>query len=168
MQKFIKDVFGDYSTNSSLIEAEIENINLFKKTNRLQVNIISNKQINISEIDSFEDYLINRFKVSKASLDIAYKDAEILFDIENNWNNIIKYIGKKEPFSKAILSDSNVTVTDNKLDVNLNMKGASFLLSKKFDKGIEHLLSNLYNKNFEVSFIFHFEISGKNSNNEHS
>jgi len=136
MQKYIKDVFGDFNTNSCLIDAEIENINLFKKTNKLQVSIISNKQINLYEIENFEDYLINRFKVSKASLDISYKDADINFNIDNDWNSIIKYIGKKEPFSKAILAGSKVSVNNNKLDVNLNMKGASFLLSKKFDKGI--------------------------------
>jgi len=153
MQKFIKDVFGDYNTNSILRDAEIENINLFKKTNRLQVNIISNKQIKLSEIEGFEDYLIDRFKVNKASLDIGYKNADIDFDIENDWNSIIKYIAKKEPFSKAILSGSKVSVNENKLDVNLKMKGASFLLSKKFDKGIEHLVSNLYNKDFEVGFV---------------
>ena len=153
MQKSVKDVFGDFKCSSNLIEAEIENVNLFKKTNRLQVRIMSNKQINLNEIDGFEDYLINRFKVSKASLDIDYKDAKIDFDLDSNWDNIITYIGKKEPFSKAILANSKVQVVDNKLDVNLYMKGASFLLSKKFDKGIGHLVSNLYDKEFEVEFI---------------
>lgn len=33
------------------------------------------------------------------------------------------------------------------------MKGASFLLAQNFDKGISHILSNLYNKNYEVEFI---------------
>ena len=142
MQKSVKDVFGDFNLNSNLIDAEIENVNLFKKSNRLQVKVLSKKQIDIGEIEHFEDYLINRFKVSKASIDIDYKDVKIDFDIDSNWDNIITYIGKKEPFSKAILANSKVQVYDNKLDINLIMKGASFLLSKNFDKGIEHLVSN--------------------------
>ena len=141
MQKLIKDVFGDYTCNSNLIDAEIEDVNLFKKSNK------------IDELESFENYLITRFNVNKASIDIDYKDVKIDFNINSDWDNIITYIGKKEPFSKAILSNSKVQIKDNKLDVNLYMKGASFLLSKKFDKGIEHLVSNLYNKNFEVDFI---------------
>ena len=32
------------------------------------------------------------------------------------------------------------------------MKGAAFLVSQKFDKGLEHLLANLYNKSYSVEF----------------
>ena len=153
MQKYIKDVFKDYTDNSNLIDAEIGNVNLYKKTNKLHVNIVSDKQVYLNEIENFENYLIGRFKVDKASIDIDYKGLEINQDITSNWNNIVNYIAKKEPFSKAILAGSKAEVLDNKLNVNLFMKGASFLLSKKFDKGLEHLLSNLYNKSYEVEFL---------------
>ncbi len=154
MQKYIKEVFNDYNINSNLIEAEIENINLYKKTNKLQVKVVSSKKISLQDIESFEDYLINRFKVTKAQIDISYSDdVTIEQDIEANWDNIIKYIAKKEPFSKAILMNSKVKVTDEKIDVNLFMKGAAFLVSQKFDKGLEHLISNLYNKQYLIEFV---------------
>lgn len=105
-KKYIKEVFGDYTLDSNLIEAELENINLYKKTNKLQVKIISSKSILLNEIENFEDFLINRFNVNKASVDITYNNVEIDQNISENWENIIKYIGKKEPFSKAILSGS--------------------------------------------------------------
>ena len=73
-KKYIKEVFNDYNQNNNLIEAEIENINLYKKTNKLQVKIASFKQITLQEIESFEDFLINSFKVNKASIDINYYD----------------------------------------------------------------------------------------------
>ena len=34
MPKYIKDVFSDYTTQNNLMEAEIENVNLYKKTNK--------------------------------------------------------------------------------------------------------------------------------------
>ena len=40
-------------------------------------------------------------------------------DISKFKHKGLKYIGKKEPFSKAILANSKVQVVDNKLDVNL-------------------------------------------------
>ena len=40
MQKYIKEVFSDYNIENNLIEAKIDNINLYKKTNKLQVKII--------------------------------------------------------------------------------------------------------------------------------
>ncbi len=94
MQKYIKEVFNDYNQNSNLIESEIENINLYKKTNKLQIKVVSSKQISLQEIEKFEDYLITRFKVSKASIDITYKDVNIEQSIEKDWNSIIKYIAK--------------------------------------------------------------------------
>ena len=153
MPKYIKEVFNDYGINNNLIEAEIENINLYKKTNKLQVKIASSKVITLQDMESFENYLINAFKVSKASIDINYGDLEIEQNIPENWKNIIQYIGKKEPFSKAILTNSRPEIDGQELHVKLSMKGASFLVAQKFDKGLEHLLGNLYNKQYTVDFI---------------
>ncbi len=153
MQKYIKEVFSDYKENNGLINAEIENINLYKKTNKLQVKVVSSNQISLQEMQSFEDYLVDRFKVNKASLDITYKDVEIQQNLSENWNNIIRYISKKEPISTAFLRDSKIEVDNQKADVKLAMKGASFLVAQKFDKGLEHLLSNLYNKQYQVQFV---------------
>ena len=152
MPKYIKEVFNDYVVDNNLIEAEIENINLYKKTNKLQIKIASSKVITLQDIESFEEYLVNAFKVSKASIDINYKDLEIEQTISENWNNIIKYIAKKEPFSKAILTNSKIEINDSNVNVKLAMKGASFLIAQKFDKGLEHLLGNLYNKQYTVEF----------------
>ncbi len=152
--KTLKQVFSDYNENNNLLETEIDNVNLFKKTNKLQVKVISNKKITLEEIDSFEDFLINKFKVAKASVDINYnKESEIEETIQDDWKNIIKYIGKKEPFSKAILLNSTLEIDKEKVFVKLEMKGASFLVAQNFDKGIEHILSNLYNKKYKVEFI---------------
>ena len=153
MQKYIKDVFNDFDQNNNLIEAKIENINLYKKVNKLQVKVASSKEITLTEIEDFENYLVNAFKVNKASIDIMYDNIEIKPKIKEEWGSIIKYITDKEPFSKAVLSGSGVEVKDDKVNVILPMRGAAFLVSKKFDKGLEHLLGNLYNKNYEVSFL---------------
>ena len=151
-RKYIKEVFNDFNFDSNLIEAEIENINLYKKLNKLQIKVVSSKPISLQDIENFESYLVNVFKVGKVSIDIAYSDLEIDQDIVSNWNNILRYIAKKEPFSKAILTNSRITIEDDKVVVTLAMKGAAFLVAKKFDKGLEHLLLNLYNKAYIVEF----------------
>jgi DNA polymerase III alpha subunit (gram-positive type) len=153
MAKYIKDVFNDYIENNNLLDAEIENINLYQKSNKLQISVISSKQIELADIDNFEKYLIKRFKVTKASIDIKYNNIQIEPNIEENWINIVNYIAKKEPFSRAVLNRSHVEITDNEIIVKLATKGADFLLSKKFDKGLEHLFLNLYNKNYKVTFV---------------
>ena len=59
MEKYIKDVFMDFKDSSNLLDARLSNVNLYKKQDKLQVDIISNKPITIEEIGKFENYLIS-------------------------------------------------------------------------------------------------------------
>ena len=111
MPKYVKDVFVDYIVDNNLINCEIENINLFKKTNKLQVNVKSTEQINLKDIASFENYAVKRFNVSKTMLDINYQEGtDIPQNISAEWENIVNYIAKKEPFSRALLSRTQIEV----------------------------------------------------------
>ena len=51
MPKYIKDVFSDYTVENNLIDCEIENINLYKKTNKLQISVISSKPIGLADME---------------------------------------------------------------------------------------------------------------------
>ncbi len=150
MDKYIKDVFTDFVDSPSLLDAKLSNVNLYKKQDKLQVDIISNKPITVGEIGQFENYLQNRMNVGKAFTNIKYEDVEIEQDIEGNWSNIISYITSKEPLSRAMLTNSTIEKNGQNVDVNLKIKGAEFLCSKKFDKGLEHLLQNVYNSKYFV------------------
>ena len=153
MEKYIKDVFTDFSEGSNILEAKLLNVNLYKKLDKLQVDIISNKPITIGEIGKFESYLQTRMNVGKALTNIKYEDVEIEQNIEENWSNIISYITSKEPLSRAMLTNSEIERKEQDLSVNLKIKGAEFLCSKKFDKGLEHLLQNVYNCKYNVKII---------------
>ena len=39
--KMLKEVFKDFEVNNNIINTKIESINLYKKTNKLEVNILS-------------------------------------------------------------------------------------------------------------------------------
>ena len=134
MSKYIRDVFNDYKNNNNLLDAVVENVTLYKKHNKLNIIIASEKQIRLSEIVSFEDYLMNRFSLDNARVEIRYENVEIEPTVSRDWPNIISYIARKEPFSKAILTNSKLEIEDNNLTIDLAVKGASFLRAKKFDK----------------------------------
>ena len=150
MDKYIKEVFTDFSEKSNLLDARLSNVNFYKKQNKLQIDIISNKPITISELGSFENYLQNRMNVGKAFTNIKYENVEIEQNIEENWGNIISYITSKEPLSRAMLTNSTIEKCNQNINVNLKIKGAEFLCLKKFDKGLEHLLQNIYNNKYIV------------------
>ena len=62
-KKYIKEVFNDFDSNCNLIDAEIENINLYKKLNKLQIKVVSSKPISLQDIELFENYLVNVFNI---------------------------------------------------------------------------------------------------------
>lgn len=153
MQKYIKEVFGDYNKQNNIIDAKIEDINLYKKVNKLQLNIASEKQVKITDIEDFENYLVDRFNISKAIISINYGNIEIEETIKQDWENIINYVAKKEQGTKSILKESSLEIQELEIIVKLSLKGANFLIAKKIDKGLEHLFENLYNRKYNVKFI---------------
>lgn len=152
MQK-VKDIFSDYQNKQENInEAEFLKANLYKKSNRLEVCLTSNQKISIDEVSNFEDYIVNRFKVFTARIEIEYVDVDVEPTIEQDWKKIIAYMSKKEPMTRAMLSNSTVSIDNSTICVTLKMKGKDFLCSKKFDRGLEHLVYNLYNKRYKVIY----------------
>ena len=152
MQK-VKDVFSDYlNKDENIYSADFLKANLYKKSNRLEICVESSKKISIKELSNFEEYITNRFKVGSARIEIQYTNIDIEPTIEEDWQDLVTYMSKKEPMTRAILRNSTVQIVDSAICVDLKIKGADLLCSKKFDKGLEHLIYNLYNKNFKVSF----------------
>ena len=152
MQK-VKDIFSDYSNRQdNICEADFLKANLYKKSNRLEVCLTSSNKISIGEVSNFEDYIVDRFKVGSARIEIQYQDIDVEPTIENDWQNLVTYMSRKEPMTRAILRNSTVNIEGSTVCVDLKIKGADFLCSKKFDKGLEHLIYNLYNKRFKVNF----------------
>ena len=92
MSKYIRDVFSDYKNNNNLLDATVENVTLYKKHNKLNVTIASEKQIRLGEIVSFEDYLIKRFSLENARLEINYNNVE-------NGKEIIQEMIEKLPIN---------------------------------------------------------------------
>ena len=154
MQKCIRDVFSDLNKDNNLIDGELTNIVYYENSDKFLIEVAYDKGITLDDIIDFEDYLMGGFQINKVCIDIKYKDnVSIDLDIEKEWKKIIRYITSKEPFSKAILKDSHIDIKDNDINVYLPVKGAAFLTSKRFDKGLTHLLGNLYNREFSVEFI---------------
>lgn len=152
----IKDVFKDYKEDNNLINAEIENINLFKKSKKIEIKLNTQEQVQIDEISNFEDYLKERFQIEKADIIIQNREKgawpHFYKDIKNDWKDIVKYLSKKFPLCRAILGTSNIELEENKIIVSLKTKGADFLHSYEIDKDIGNIVSNLYGVRCKVEY----------------
>ena len=57
MANLVKDIFKDYKEDGNIINAEIENINLFKKSKKLELELKSEESIKINEISKWNNHV---------------------------------------------------------------------------------------------------------------
>ena len=162
--KELKVVFGDYNTDSfALANAKISNVNLYKKTNKLELFLQSQETIPISEIEKFEIYAKKRFNFNEVSFKISYQsevdsidkvnDLEIDKKIENDWKNLLEYMSKKVPVIKAFLKQSLIDIKENTINIHLSLKGKEILEKQKMDQYISDFIKDIYMKNYKINFI---------------
>lgn len=72
--KKVKDVFKDYEEKGKITECEIVNINIFKKSNKLVIELNSNSKIQIGERLAFEFYLKSKFRVQDVETKINFEE----------------------------------------------------------------------------------------------
>ena len=148
--KKVKDVFPDFKTDTDLLNTQIKDINLYKKTNKLLLDLLSEERINLKNIYLLENYLKNRFTVNDVEIKVQINYE---FNINTEWNNLINYINVKYPLTKAILINSIPEINDKKIIINLAVKGKDFLLASEFDKIIEKAILNFYNKEYKIKIV---------------
>ena len=68
--KTVKEVFKDYDTQGKIQNAEITNVSMFKKSNRLVIDLKSTVKIGIGEKLEFEYYLKSKFRVQEVQINI--------------------------------------------------------------------------------------------------
>ena len=152
--KKICDVFSDYKEKSNIMHAQIQEMNLIRKNNILEIDIKSEEYIEIKSLWFFEKFLRDRFKFENVDIKIEYSDNITIKPIENEWINLIAYMVHKYPLMKPmILLKSTIEVSQNIITVNMKIKGADFLRGRKLDRELERVIKNLFNQNYKIKFV---------------
>ena len=150
--KKVGEIFRDYQTKSNIQYANIQGLNVIKKTNTLQIVLYFDEYIEIKELWFFEKFLIDRFHFDHIETKIKYHEGVVLKDIQTEWRNIIAYMAHKYPLMKPmLLLKSDVEVKENEVNIKMHIRGAEFLKAKKTDKELEKVLKNLFGKEYKVN-----------------
>ena len=152
MTKVIRDVFQDYKKENNIVNATILKMNLYKKSNKLEIEIKSENQLIVDELADFEQYLSTRFLIATIETKVTYPEIELIETIEQDWEKIMKYIAMKFPVTKAILKGSTLVIEPNNVIINLKNKSSEFLHAHSVDKVLENLFMNLYGKRYRVEY----------------
>ena len=165
--KTIKDIFADYKKETNILNCKINNINIFKKTNKIVMEIYSEENIILKELVDFEKYLKNRFSIDFVDTIIKYSDNVILPNIEEEWKIIAAYMANRHPITRPILSGSVAEIKDNSMNIILAFKGADMMNSRNFDKELEDIIKNLYGKTYKIKYIEKINEEEIRKNEEH-
>lgn len=151
--KKVGHIFADFKESNAVLNCNIVKINLFKKSNKLEVDLFSEKVIRVHELAKFEKYLKKRFMIEKVCVKIEYIEGAQVPSIHDDWNEIVSYMGQKYPMTIALLKNSTVKVEGQQVQVAIKVKGADILKARNFDHDLEEILKNLYAKQYKVTYI---------------
>lgn len=151
-EKMLKEIFKDFEINSDIINTKIKSINLYKKTNKLEVNILSDKPIKVKDVGAFEKYLIKRFMLKEALIHISYIDG-IEKDFLSEWDDILDYLSYKHPLTKALLRNCILDLDGNNLNIKLKLSGSDILYGGNMDKILSDLIFNVFNQKLKIKYI---------------
>lgn len=152
--KQIKTVFSDYQTENVINQAKILELNFIKKANVLEIDLESENYLEIKELWYFEKFLKERFQFSNIDIKIKYTEKVTIKPIEKEWENLICYMVHKYPLMRPmILLKSTIEVKNNKITVNMKIKGADFLRARKLDRELERVIKNLFGYNYKIEFV---------------
>lgn len=152
--KTLKEVFKDYNfTSFALSEAKIACLNVYKKTNTLEIKMNCHSPVFIKDLIDFETYLGKRFRFSNIDIkiqnEIEQKADEV---ITSQWSDIVEYMAYKHPLTKALLKNSSIQIESNHLTIKLMSKGKQMLEARNMHQIICQKLQDLYHQTFQVQF----------------
>ena len=154
IEKLIEEIFADFQNDGNLRKAVIKKVNLYKKTNRFEILLQSDKMIDIKEVHNFEIYLIERFKFEVVIVKIDYTE-EMDVDIISKWQDLVNYMSYKYPSVKAILRNSKIELDTIKsiVNVNLQLKGSEILYARGIDRIFSEVIFNIYGKRYIIKYF---------------
>ena len=150
--KRIKNVFADYSSDSfAFSDAEIQNVNLYRKTNKLEMFLKTDGYIGVDEINKFEKYAVKRFNVSGVDFKFNIENTEKP-PLEKEWTNLLTYFSSKNPMAKAFLKNSEIELNDG-LNIHIKVKGKEILEKQGLNTKIAEFVKDLYGVGYKVNFV---------------
>lgn len=160
--KVVRDVFSDYKTeNEILLNSTVLKVNLYKKSKKIELFLKTSKDIDLDEVNAFENYLIEKFKLDEAHINFSIDSDNQLVEvsenavfekIKRNWEKIVNFIAEKKPIIKAFIDKTKVEITQ-KLNVYVLGNSIDILKKERIDSYISNFIFNYFGKKLEVCFV---------------
>jgi len=151
--KRVNEAFSDYKLSGNINTAFIESVTLRKKTKVLEMEISSDNYIEIGEIESFSNFIKERFELNDSKITVKYTEEVKIRPIEEELKNIVFSMSKKYPALKAAANNSEYEVVGNTITFNFKIPISAFLKTMEYDKEINKVIKYMYGKHYDINFI---------------
>jgi DNA polymerase-3 subunit alpha (Gram-positive type) len=154
-QKFA-DIFPGISNEEKEMfkHVEILNINVYKKSKRMQINILSKEFISPDKIKKLENDCAKLLGFNGIQINPKF-DVSLSLEkkILGYWKWILNSIYTKVALTRGILDGSSFVLKDKILSVNLRTTGKDILKSQSVNVLMEESINDLFSESVKVSFI---------------
>ena len=156
--KMLPELFPEIKDNDIVKKyfgsARIRGINLYKKSRKLEIQIISDNLIPAEALENLERTLRMIFKLEQVYVKVFFN---VNFPIEKliakYWKSIMYMVKKKIALCRGIMDGCIWCIKDKRLQIQLKTKGCEILKSKKCDSLIEKILEDSFGIKIRVEFI---------------
>lgn len=153
MSKFI-DVFsqyiGDLKLSKTLLDAEVDGIKIDTKKRTMDMNLFLSQLVKRNEIFSTEKQIEQSTLALAKCIIHPHFDSSLFGDA--CYFGLVEEIRRRLASINGTLNGSTVSISDDKMTINLTHGGADILLEKKVDKEFQKLINEEFGVNVKVKF----------------
>ncbi|MCX8130093.1 MAG: PolC-type DNA polymerase III [Clostridia bacterium] len=154
LSELFPEVFSGDEKSNLLKDIKISSINVYRKSKRLEVFLLSEKLIPASSISKLEQNFVNSFQLESTSIKIRFNTSMELKDIlVSYWDSVLFLVNNKIALSRGILHDCMWELDGKRLKICLKTKGTQILKAQACDALIEKYLDEMFSANIKVEFV---------------
>lgn len=151
--KRINEIFSDYETNGNINAALVESVVLKKKSKRLEMQISSDKYIEVKEFQTLNRFIRKRFALEDSVIEVKYADGIQKKPIEQELKTIVLLMSDKHPVLKTLINNSEYKVEENNINFKFRAAVSGFLKAMKYDKELNKAIKTLYGTTYNINFV---------------
>ena len=151
--KRINEIFSDYEASGNINTAIVESVVLRKKSKRLEMEISSDKYIEIREFEGLNRFIRKRFALEDSIIAVKYADGTDKKPIEEELKNIVISVADKYPVLKAVLNNCEYEVDKNTINFNFKTAVSGFLKAMNYDKQLHKAIRTFYGTAYNINFV---------------
>ena len=151
--KRVNEVFSDYLAGKNISKAYVANAILRKKTKVLELELTSDRYIEISEIEGLNNFIKQRFLLNDSMITIEYGENVVRKPLEEEIKDVIVLYAKKHPLLQAAINNCKLEIAEKEINFKFKIVVSFILKQLKYDKEIQSIIKSSYGRFYHINFM---------------